>query len=149
VRLQSDGSPWRPLVHAEDIARAVLAALEAPRDVVHDVAFNVGRDEDVVQIRTVAEQVAEVTGAPVTFAPGAGADTRNYRVDFGKIRSLLPAAEPRWTVRDGIEELWRDMRERGLEADEFEQTFVRLHRIQELAAAGRLDVASLRMVVAA
>ncbi|MCK0118396.1 nucleoside-diphosphate-sugar epimerase [Isoptericola sp. CG 20/1183] len=149
VRLQSDGSPWRPLVHVQDIARAFLAALEAPREVVHDQAFNVGRDEDVVQIRTVAEQVADVTGAPVTFAPGAGADARNYRVDFGKIRSLLPAADPRWTVRDGIEELWRDMRQRGLTTEDFEQTFVRLHRIQELAAAGRLDLASLRMVVAA
>ena len=72
---------------------AFLAVLQAPRDVVHDQAFNVGRDEDVVQIRTVATQVAEVTGRPVTFAPGAGPDARNYRVDFGKIRALLPAAD--------------------------------------------------------
>ena len=68
VRLQSDGTPWRPLVHVEDISRAFLAVLEAPREAIHDQAFNVGRDEDVVQIRTIAEQVAEVTGAPVTFA---------------------------------------------------------------------------------
>ena len=72
VRLQSDGSPWRPLVHVEDISRAFLALLEAPRDVVHNQAFNVGRDEDVVQIRTIAEQVSEITGAPVSFAEGAG-----------------------------------------------------------------------------
>ena len=72
VRLQSDGSPWRPLVHVEDISRAFLALLEAPRDVVHNQAFNVGRDEDVVQIRTIAEQVSEITGAPVSSrkAPG-------------------------------------------------------------------------------
>ncbi|WP_277209473.1 NAD-dependent epimerase/dehydratase family protein [Isoptericola croceus] len=149
VRLQSDGSPWRPLVHVEDISRAFLAALEAPRDDVHDQAFNVGRDEDVVQIRTVAEVVADVTGAPVTFAPGAGADARDYRVDFSKIRSLLPGAAPRWTVRDGVEELWRDMQERDLTADQFEREFVRLHRIQEHARAGRLDLAELRTVVAA
>ena len=70
VRLQSDGSPWRPLVHVEDISRAFAALLEAPREVVHDQAFNVGRDEDVVQIRTIAEQVSEITGAPVSFAAG-------------------------------------------------------------------------------
>ena len=102
VRLQSDGSPWRPLVHVEDISRAFLALLEAPRDVVHNQAFNVGRDEDVVQIRTIAEQVSEITGAPVSFAEGAGPDTRNYQVDFTKIRSQVPAFEPQWTVPEGI-----------------------------------------------
>ena len=91
VRLQSDGSPWRPLVHVEDISRAFLALLEAPRDVIHNEAFNVGRDEDVVQIRTIAEQVSEITGAPVSFAEGAGPDTRNYQVDFTKIRAKVPA----------------------------------------------------------
>ena len=85
VRLQSDGSPWRPLVHAADISAAALAAMEAPREVVHDQAFNVGRDEDVVQIRTIATLVAEHTGCPVTFAEGAGPDTRDYRVSFAKI----------------------------------------------------------------
>ena len=94
VRLQSDGSPWRPLVHVEDISRAFAALLEAPREVVHNQAFNVGRDEDVVQIRTIAEQVSEITGAPVTFAAGAGPDTRNYQVDFTKIRRLVPAFDP-------------------------------------------------------
>ncbi|MCL1871589.1 MAG: SDR family oxidoreductase [Promicromonosporaceae bacterium] len=145
VRLQSDGTPWRPLVHVLDISAAFLAALEAPRDVVHDQAFNVGRDEDVVQIRTVANLVAEVTGRPVTFAPGASPDVRDYRVDFGKIRRLLPAADPRWTVRDGVEELWRDMQERGLTADDFEgPRFTRLARVRELAASGALDLEDLR-----
>lgn len=146
VRLQSDGSPWRPLVHVEDISRAFLAALEAPREVVHDQAFNVGRDEDVVQIRTVAEEVAAVTGAPVTIARGAGADVRNYRVDFGKIRSLLPAADPGWTVRDGIEELWRDASRYALRASDLDgPRFVRLARIRQLAAAGVLDLDGLRL----
>lgn len=144
VRLQSDGTPWRPLVHVEDVSRAFLAALEAPRERVHDQAFNVGRDEDVVQIRTVAEQVSDITGAPVTFAPGAGADTRNYRVDFAKVRALLPAAAPAWTVRDGIEELWAHATERGLTTDDVERRFVRLARVQELAAAGVLALADLR-----
>jgi len=100
----------------------------------------------VVQIRTVATQVAEVTGRPVTFAPGAGPDARNYRVDFGKIRALLPAADPAWTVRDGIVEIWRDAAERGLTADDFDgPRYVRLQRIQQLAAQGRLDLADLRL----
>jgi nucleoside-diphosphate-sugar epimerase len=146
VRLQSDGSPWRPLVHVEDISRAFLALLEAPRDIVHNQAFNVGRDEDVVQIRTIAERVSEITGAPVSFAEGAGPDTRNYQVDFTKIRSQVPAFEPQWTIPQGIEEIWHDAGERGLTAEDFDgPRFVRLQRIQQLAAAGRLDLEQLRM----
>ena len=98
VELQSDGTPWRPLVHAEDIARAFAAVLEAPREVVHDEAFNVGRDEDVVQVRDIALAVSAVMDAPVTFAEGAGPDSRNYRVDFSKITRALPAFVPAWTV---------------------------------------------------
>jgi nucleoside-diphosphate-sugar epimerase len=130
----------------EDISRAFLALLEAPRDVVHDEAFNVGRDEDVVQIRTIAEQVSEITGAPVTFAEGAGPDTRNYQVDFNKIRNELPAFQPHWTIPQGIKEIWTDAGERGLTAADFEgPRFVRLQRIQQLAAEGRLDLEQLRM----
>lgn len=149
VRLQSDGTPWRPLVHAEDIARAFLAALEAPRDVVHDRAFNVGRDEDVVQIRTIAEQVAEALGAPVTFAEGAGPDTRDYRVDFSRINELLPAFEPQWTITSGIDELARDMRRFGLSAEDFEgPRYVRVQRVRQLLDQGRLDD-ELRMLTPA
>jgi nucleoside-diphosphate-sugar epimerase len=146
LRLQSDGSPWRPLVHVADISRAFLALLEAPREVVHDQAFNVGRDEDVVQIRTIAEQVSEITGAPVSFAEGAGPDVRNYQVDFTKIRSQVPAFEPQWTIPQGIQEIWTDAAERGLTAEDFEgPRFVRLRRIQQLADEGRLDLADLRL----
>ncbi|MEQ6902453.1 SDR family oxidoreductase [Nocardioides sp. YIM 152588] len=139
VRLQSDGSPWRPLVHAEDISRAFLAMLAADRSVVHDQAFNVGRDEDVVQIRTIAEAVAEKTGAPVTFAAGASADKRDYRVDFGKIGRLLPAFRPQWTVPDGIDQLAQQMQQYGLTSEQFERTFVRLERINALKDGGALD----------
>lgn len=140
VRLQSDGSPWRPLVHVEDISSAFLAALEAPRESIHNQAFNVGRDEDVVQIRTIAEQVAKYLGAPVTFADGAGPDTRNYRVDFSKIRRTLPAYRPEWTIPDGIAQLARHMSTYGLSVDDFEgPRYVRLAKIRELIASGRLD----------
>jgi nucleoside-diphosphate-sugar epimerase len=140
VRLQSDGSPWRPLVHVQDISRAFLAVLEAPRPVVHDQAFNVGRDEDVVQIRAIATAVAEVFDAPVTFAEGASPDKRDYRVDFTKIGRLLPTFRPGWTVPDGIKELAADMDRIGLTAQDFEgERYVRLHRINRLRAEGRLD----------
>jgi nucleoside-diphosphate-sugar epimerase len=140
VTLQSDGTPWRPLVHVEDIARALLAALDAPRDVVHDRAFNVGRDEDVVQIRTIAMQVAEAFHAPVTFAEGAGPDTRDYRVDFSRIGRLLPTFEPHWTIVQGIDELARDMRRFGMAADDFEgPRYVRVQKVRELLATGWLD----------
>jgi nucleoside-diphosphate-sugar epimerase len=140
VRLQSDGTPWRPLVHVQDISRAFLAVLEAPLDVVHDQAFNVGRDEDVVQIRDIATAVADVFDAPVTFAEGAGSDKRDYRVDFTKIDRLLPAFRPEWTVLDGIKELAVDMDRIGLTAEDFEgERYVRLHRVNRLRATGRLD----------
>ena len=140
VRLQSDGSPWRPLVHAADISAAALSVMEAPREVVHDQAFNVGRDEDVVQIRTIALQVAEHTGCPVTFAEGAGPDARNYQVSFAKINELLPAWRPQWTVPQGIVELATHMTQYGLTSEDFEgPRYVRLARIRELMAAGRLD----------
>jgi nucleoside-diphosphate-sugar epimerase len=146
VRLQSDGSPWRPLVHVEDISRAFLALLEAPRDVVHNQAFNVGRDEDVVQIRTIAEQVSAITGAPVSFAEGAGPDTRNYQVDFTKISTQVPAFAPHWTIPQGIKEIWTDAGENGLTEEDFEgPRFVRLQRIQQLAQRGQLDLTTLRM----
>ncbi len=139
VELQSDGTPWRPLVHAEDIARAFAAVLDAPREAVHDEAFNVGRDADVVQVRDIAIAVSEAMDAPVTFADGAGPDARDYRVDFTKIGRVLPAFSPAWTIADGIAELARDMADRGLSAEDFEgPRFVRLARIRQLQAAGAL-----------
>jgi nucleoside-diphosphate-sugar epimerase len=140
VRLQSDGSPWRPLVHVRDISAAFLAALEADREAVHDEAFNIGRDEDVVQIRDIATAVAARMDAPVTFAEGAAPDKRDYRVDFGKLGRLLPEFRPQWTVPAGIDELATDMERFGLDASDFEGArFVRLERVNELRSGGVLD----------
>jgi nucleoside-diphosphate-sugar epimerase len=141
VRLESDGTPWRPLVHIEDISRAFLAVLEAPREAVHNEAFNVGRAEDNVQIRDIAEQVRDtVPGSKVTFADNAGPDLRNYRVDFSKLVDTFPGLGLRWTVRDGIGELLTSYTEHGLTYDDFTSSrFVRLRRIKELMAAGAVD----------
>ena len=150
VRLQSDGTPWRPLVHAEDIARAFLAALEVDRDVVHDEAFNIGRDEDVMQVRSIAEAVAQRLEVPVTFAADASADKRDYRVDFTKARRVLPGFRPQWTVSRGIDELADRMAEYGLASADFEgPRYVRLERIRELQSHGALDDDLRRVTVGA
>ncbi|WP_412068168.1 NAD-dependent epimerase/dehydratase family protein [Rubrivirga sp. IMCC43871] len=106
IRMLSDGTPWRPLVHVEDVAHAALAAVEAPREAVHDQAFNVGREGENYQIRDVATLVGEaVPGCHVTFADGASPDARSYRVSFAKIAERLPGWRPRWTVPDGIRQV--------------------------------------------
>jgi nucleoside-diphosphate-sugar epimerase len=141
VRLESDGTPWRPLVHIEDISRAALAMLEAPRELVHNEAFNVGRAENNVQIRDIAEQVNDtVHGSAVTFAPDAGPDLRNYRVDFAKLFDTFPCLTLHWTVSDGIVELLNSFRTHGLtHADFTGPRFIRLRRIKELQGAGLID----------
>ena len=141
VRLESDGTPWRPLVHIEDISRAFLAMLEAPRELVHDQAFNVGRAQDNVQVRQVAEMVRDaVPGSTVSFAEGAGPDLRNYRVDFAKLDETFPDLKLRWSVRDGIEELAGAFARYGLTYEDFTSSrFVRLRRIRELLTAGTVD----------
>ena len=121
VRLLSDGSPWRPLVHVEDIWLAFLAALEAPREAIHDQAFNVGRTDENFRIRELAEIVAEtVPGCEVEVAEGAGPDKRTYRVDFGKIETELPGFAPRWTVRRAARELYDAYCRIGLSAEDFD-----------------------------
>ena len=141
VRMMSDGSPWRPLVHIEDISRAFLVALEAPREVIHDEAFNVGREEDNFQVRGVAELVEQaVPGTRVTFAEGAGPDKRSYRVAFDKVLSSLPGFRPEWTVARGVEELVAAFRDHGVSYDDFMSSrFQRIRRIKELQGEGRLD----------
>jgi nucleoside-diphosphate-sugar epimerase len=141
VHLESDGTPWRPLVHIEDISRAFLAMLEAPREIVHNEAFNVGRAADNVQIRDIAEQVREVvSGSALTFADNAGPDLRNYRVDFSKLDDTFPDLGLRWTVRDGIGELLASYTKYGLSYEDFTGSrFVRLRKIRELMAAGAVD----------
>ena len=141
VRLLSDGSPWRPLVHIEDISRAFIAALEADRDIVHNEAFNVGRDDANYRIREVAEIVHEVVpNSRISMAPDAGPDRRSYRVSFGKIAAALPAFRPEWTVEKGAEQMLETMRVHGVTATGFSGSqFHRIAHIRDLMAAGRLD----------
>jgi nucleoside-diphosphate-sugar epimerase len=141
VLIQSDGTPWRPLVHVEDIASAFLSVLDARRRVVHDEAFNVGSSEENYRIRDLAEMVEDaVPGARASFAEGGGPDKRSYRVDCSKIVRVLPTFEPRWTVRRGIEQLAEAYERNELTFDQFTGTrYLRINRVRELQGAGRLD----------
>ena len=141
VRLLSDGSPWRPLVHVEDISRAFVAVLRAPRDLVHGEAFNVGRSDENFRIREVAEiVVATVPGSTLEIAEGAGPDQRTYRVDFAKIERTLPGFAAHWTVRAGAAELYDAYRAANLTWDDFQgPRYKRLAEIQRLLAAGDLS----------
>src|SRR5262245_3149985 len=141
IHLKSDGTPWRPLVHIEDISRAFLAVLEAPREAIHNEVFNVGRTEENYQIRQIAEIVGQtVPGCSIEFAAGAGPDTRSYRVDFGKIARQVTAFRPRWTVREGARELYEAYRKTDLKLEEFEgPRYRRIDCLRELLGSGRLD----------
>jgi nucleoside-diphosphate-sugar epimerase len=141
VFIKSDGSPWRPIVHIEDISRAFIAALEAPREQVHNQAFNVGKNTENYQIRELAEFVAEIVpDCQIAFAADAGPDKRNYRVDFSKIAKTLPGFQPEWDARRGVRELFAAYRRVGLVLEDFEgPRFNRIDHIRRLLATGRLD----------
>lgn len=141
VLLLSDGTPWRPIVHVEDIGRAFLAVLEAPRELVHDQAFNVGRSEHNYRIRDLAEIVAEVVpGAEVEIASGAGPDKRSYCVDFSKLARTLPDFRPQWDARRSAASLLAAYRTAGLARDQIDgPRYSRLATLKKLQADGRID----------
>jgi nucleoside-diphosphate-sugar epimerase len=141
VLMQSDGTPWRPLVHIEDISRAFLGLMQAPREQVHGEAFNVGADEENYRIREIAQIVEEaVPGSRIAFAEGAGPDKRSYRVSFAKLQQAFPELHPKWTVRTSVEQMLAAYRDNGLDIADFKGSrFMRIARIKELMAEGRLD----------
>lgn len=151
VLIKSDGTPWRPLVHVQDIARAYVALLVAPRETVHNEAFNVGRSKENYQVRKIADLVATlIPGARVTFASGASPDTRNYCVSCDKIQRLVPSYRPTWSLVAGIEELYAAYVACGLtEQDFLASRLFRVKRVTEQLAAGTLDMSLRRQKLAA
>lgn len=141
VLIKSDGTPWRPLVHIEDISRAFLAVLQAPREVVHDQAFNVGQTEENYRISEVAEIVeAVVPGSRVQYAEGGGPDARCYRVNCDRLPEVVPAFRPAWTVQRGVEELFEAFARHSITLEDFESSrFLRLKHVRELQEQGMLD----------
>ncbi|TMI75205.1 MAG: SDR family oxidoreductase [Bacillati bacterium ANGP1] len=140
IVIQSDGTPWRPLVHVEDVCRAFVAALLAPRELVHNEAFNVGRTEENHQIWELAEMVkAVIPGCSVTYVEGGGPDPRCYRVDSSKLTETLAGFRPQWTVRRGIAELCAAYQRHGLTREQFlGARYCRIKQIQRLQREGQL-----------
>ena len=140
VMLKSDGSPWRPIVHIEDISRAFLAVLSVPRERVHAQAFNIGRNDQNYRIKEIAQIVKEtVPGCEIAFADDAGPDKRNYRADFSKVARLLPEFQPQWDARKGAKELHDAYRAIGLVLSDFEgPRYRRIDQIKQLMASREL-----------
>ncbi len=141
IKIQSDGTPWRPLVHIEDICRAFMAALTAPQEAIHNQAFNVGITEENYEVRDLAQIVGEtVPGCRIQYSPGGGPDPRSYRVDFSKIKNHLPGFSPKWNVRRGAQELYSACQEANLKLEDFDgPRFKRITHIRKLLATGQLD----------
>jgi nucleoside-diphosphate-sugar epimerase len=141
VKLLSDGTPWRPIVHIEDISRVFVATLAAPRETVHDQAWNVGRTSENYRIRELAEIVAEtVPGSTVEIAAGASPDKRTYRVDCGRLERALPGLSLEWDARRGARELYSAYVTAGLRREDLEgPRYSRLGRIKRRIADGELQ----------
>ncbi len=141
VHIKSDGTPWRPLVHVEDMARAFLAVLQAPRELVHKQAFNVARPEENYRIRELAEIVAKtVPGSRIEYAEDAGPDKRCYRVDSSKIARVLPDFKPQWDAVRGAQELYEAYQKVDLRIEEFEgPRYRRISHIKLLINNGQLN----------
>lgn len=148
ILIKSDGTPWRPIIHIRDIIAAAIAALEAPRDAVHNQIFNVGRMEENYRVRKLAEIVADIVpGSRIEYAPDGGPDKRCYRINCDKIRCALPSFRPQWTARAGAAELYDAYRASSLTVADIEAgRYTRVRRIQHLLGTGELD-SSLRREV--
>ncbi|MBF2002212.1 MAG: SDR family oxidoreductase [Synechococcales cyanobacterium M58_A2018_015] len=141
VYIKSDGTPWRPIVHIADISRAFIAVMNAPREVIHNQAFNVGRNEDNYRIRELADIVQEtVPGCTIEYAKDAGPDKRCYRVDCSKIQRLIPEFQPQWNARLGAQELYQAYQQVGLTLEEFEgPRYQRLAQLRQLIEQQQID----------
>lgn len=147
VRVLSDGTPWRPLVHVRDIARAFLVALEAPICKVHCAAYNVGTESNNLTVAEIAQSVVDVVpGAKLLITGETGADPRSYRVDFSAVRNTL-GFDAEWTIPDGAAELYKEYISAGLTEHDFVKKFTRLAHLQTLQATGVLDD-SMRRITA-
>lgn len=140
IRMTSDGTPWRPLVHVEDICQAVILALSAPREAVHNEIFNVGDDEQNYRIREIAGIVGRVfDGCTVSFGRASG-DNRSYRTSFGKIRRHLPEFRCRWPAELGARQLHEIFDRVGMTEQMFNfRGFTRLEQLKHLIATRQID----------
>jgi len=140
TRMTSDGTPWRPLVHVEDICEAIVLAIEAPRELIHNEIFNVGDDDQNCRVREIASVVGRVfKGCAVTFGPPSG-DNRSYRTSFSKIRRHLPEFRCRWTVERGAQQLLQVFDSIDMTTEQFQfRAFTRVEQLQHLIATRQVD----------
>ena len=141
ILMKSDGTPWRPLVHIEDLSQAVICALKAPQESIHNLAVNVGNNEENYQMRDLAKLVEEtVPNCEIEYADDAGPDTRSYRVNFDKIHRVFPEFQLRWTARKGVEQCYESYLKHGLGKDDYEGIkYKRVAHIKNLIAEHKLD----------
>ncbi len=141
IRIMSDGTPWRPLVHAEDIARAFVAVVEAPIEQVNGKSFNVGQNSENFQIKDIAKIVGEVIpGCEVVITGEHGGDSRSYRVDFTKIQNELPNFKPKWKLKDAVKDIYQGYKEFGMDEERFNgRYFVRLKQLEYLINNNLID----------
>ncbi len=142
ILLKSDGTPWRPLVHIEDITQAVVCALKAPREVIHNLAVNVGSNEENYQMRDLADFVQQVVpNCEIAYADDAGPDTRCYQVNFDKIHQVFPDFQTKWTAKMGVQQCYDSYIKHGLNRDEYEGIkYKRIAHIKNLIAENKLGV---------
>lgn len=141
VLLKSDGMPWRPLVHVDDISQAFLVSVTAPTELVHCLAVNVGRTDQNFRIKEIANAVADcVPDCALAFEPGAGADKRTYRVNCDKFEDIFGAGHLTWTMEKGVQQIYDEFKNMNLAPEDFEgMRFARLPHLQHLVAEGRAD----------
>ncbi len=142
ILMKSDGTPWRPLVHIEDISQAVICALKAPQETIHNLAVNVGSNEENYQMRDLAVYVKEVVpNCELEYSKDAGPDPRCYRVNFDKIHKTFPDFKTRWTAKKGVEQCYQSYLKHGLQKDEYEGIrYKRIAHIENLIKEGKLDI---------
>ena len=140
IAMTSDGSPWRPLVHALDIAKAIRMTLESPRERVHAAVFNVGSEANNYRVRDIAEIIAdEFPGCELSFGDPS-ADNRSYRVAFDRIREVLPGYETDWDARAGAAQLHRIFESIDMDAETFTgRGHTRLKQIEHLMRTKQVD----------
>lgn len=140
VKIMSDGTPWRPIIHVEDITNAFIAALEAPLDSVNNQAFNVGANSENYQIKDMAEAVKRIVpDCEITYSMEHGSDSRTYKVDFSKIKKTLPKFKPTWDLEKGAREIYSAFKEYGLTVEEMNTKYNRLYNINQLISSARID----------
>ncbi len=141
IRIMSDGTPWRPLVHAEDIARAFVAVVDAPMEQVNGKSFNVGQNSENFQIKDIAKIVGEVIpNCKVVITGEHGGDSRSYRVDFTRIENELPGFQPKWRLKEAVEEIYKGYQKFNMDNEYFNgRYFVRLKQLEYLIKERKLN----------